>query len=312
MTLEKSLFPCRIVELPIIGGYIYNSLVRDVTNFAPYLSFGAPYPANYHSKLLLVEDAVSPVIFINQMKIITLNLLTDSYGLRPMLNAAEIFFNSAGSGLNVLVKDMGQSQVRAAITSDDVEGVLFGMKNLNKNILNNTALLVTKGMTLAMQTALITATTNIRNTNDAKNTMVGVRSEATFSNMTLYNAFWSDFLSPTRTTGALIFKISDKAKYKDYVIAQMMARMRHDEAQTQVHGIVTDAAHLPVNKAKVKLIPVDGGRTRTVYSDAEGNYVLSGMMATAYNMVVTKGSLLNITPITVVTREHIELNVVIV
>jgi len=142
--------------------------------------------------------------------------------------------------------------------------------------------------------------------------MNSTRSAATADNMILYNDFWIEFLSPVRTIGALIFKISDKAKYKDYVIAQMIARARHDEAQTQVHGIVTDAAGHPVNKAKVKLIPVDGGRTRTVYTDAEGNYVVSGMRATAYNQVVTKGALLKINACTVITREHLELNSVIV
>ncbi len=312
MSTDNRLFPCRIEELPVIGGFIYNSFIRDSGPFSPYLSYGAPFPANFLAKLGQVEEAVSPVIFINQMKVITLNIITGSYGLRELLNPAEIFFNSAGSGLNVLVKDMGLHQVRKAIDSDDTEALLLAMKNLNTNIFNNKALLITKGMTAPMQTALVTAAAAIKTNNDLQNSMRSTRSAATSGNMILYNDFWTVFLSPTRTTGALIFKISDKAKYKDYVIAQMMARMRHDEAQTQVHGTVTDAAGLPVNKAKVKLIPVDGGRTKTVYTDAEGNYVVSGMRATAYNQVVTKGALLKINACTVVTREHLELNSVIV
>ena len=56
---------------------------------------------------------------------------------------------------------------------------------------------------------------------------------------------------------------------------------------------------------------MDVGRTRTVKTDAEGNYVVSGMRAAAYNQIVTKGSLLKINACTVVTHEHLELNSVI-
>jgi len=310
--MEKKAFPCRIEELPVIGGFIHNSLVRDVNDFLPYPGYHAPFPLDYFGKLGEVEAAVTPVIFINQMKVLTLRLITNIYGLRPMLNDAEICFNSAGSGLDVLVRDMGQRQVRDGIDRGDVEAVLLAMKNMNQNILNNKDLLILKGLTLIKQTALIDAALAIKADNDAQNTKLGERSAATSGNMILYNFFWNTYLSPTRTTGALIFKLSNAAKYKDYVIAQMMARMRHDEAQTQVHGRVTDAAGLPVNKAKVKMMPVDGGRTKTVTTDAEGNYVVSGMRATAYNQVVTKGALLKINACTVVTREHLELNSVIV
>ncbi len=312
MSVDKKLFQCRIEELPVIGGFVYNSLVRDVADFAPYLSYNTPFPANYLAKLNQVSAAVTPVIFINQMKVVTLRLLTNSYGLRLMINSAEIYFNSAGSGLNVLVKDMGQSPVRKEISRDDTEALLLALRNLNQNIFNNSAVLIAKGFTLVMQNALVAAALAIKTDNDLQNSLMGTRSAATAGNMTLYNFFWTTFLSPTRTTGALIYKITNKAKYKDYVIAQMMARMRHDEAQTQVHGTVTDAAGHPVNRAKVKLIPVDGGRTKTVYTDAEGNYVVSGMRATAYNQVVTKGTLLKINALTVVTREHLELNSVVV
>ena len=310
--MDKKLFPCRIEELPVIGGFVYNSFVRDTNDFLPYTDYHAPFPLNYFGKLGEVEAAVSPVTFINQMKVVTLNLLTNSFGLRPLINSAEICFNSAGSGLNVLVKDMGQSQVRDAINRGDVEALLLAMKNLNTNIFNNSALLITKGLTLIMQNALKAAALAIKTDNDLQNTLMGTRSNATASNMVLYNFFWVTYLSPTRTTGQLIFKISNKTKAKDYIIAQLIARMRHDEAQTQVHGNVTNALGQPQNRAKVKLIPVDGGRTKTVYTDAEGNYVVSGMRATAYNQVVTKGALLKINACTVVTREHLELNSVIV
>jgi len=308
---NKRLFPCRIDELPIIGGYIQISLVRDVADFLPYKKYATPYPGDYLAEKLLVEEAIAPVIYINQMKVVTLNILNGCYGLRPLLNSAEIFFNSAGSLLDVLPKDMGQSQVRKQVNRDDTPGVLLALKNLNQNIANNSLVLIDAGMTLIMQEALVTAAATIKTNNDLRNSLMSTRNAATDGNMILFNNFWSVYVSPTRTTGALIFKTSNAAKYKDYVVAQMMARMRHDEAQTQVHGRITDALGNPVNKAKVKLIPVAGGRTRTVYTDAEGNYVVSGMVATAYNQVVTKGSLVKIVGVDVVTRVHLEVNTVL-
>jgi hypothetical protein len=162
----KPKFPIRIEELPVFGGYLLISLERDVADFEPYLQFNTPFPSDYADKLALVEAAVSPVIFINQMKVLTFNIITGSYALRPLLNAAEIYFNSAGSGLNVLPTDMGLKQVRAAISGDNTEALILGMKNLNQNIFNNKALLITKGMLLVMQTALIDAAANIKTSND--------------------------------------------------------------------------------------------------------------------------------------------------
>jgi hypothetical protein len=310
--MEPKKFPFRIDQLPVFGGYIHTSLVRDEANFAPYLKYITPFPANYLTELGLVEEAISPVIYIREMKVITFNIITGSYGLRSLINNVEIFANSAGSLLSVLPKDMGMSEVRDAINRDDVPALLLAGKNLNTNIANNSTVLIGVGFLLVAQEALVAAFLTIKTNNDLQNSMRSTRSGATAGNMILFNNFWNNFMSPTRTTGALIFKISDAAKYKDYVIAQMKARSRRDEAQTQVHGNVTDAAGHPVNKAKVKLMPVDGGRTRTVYTDAEGNYVVSGMRATAYNQVVTKGALLKINAVTVLTRVHLEVNSVVV
>ena len=310
MDLKK--FPFRIEELPVIGEFIRQSFARDVLAFEPYVVYDSPFPADYAVELALVEAAVTPVIYIRQMKVITLAILTETYGLRSLVNSAEIFFNSAGSTLNMLPKDMGQHEVRVEIGRDDTEALLLAGRNMNQSIANNSSVLEDVGMTMLIQNGLKAAFLSIKSNNDLQNAKQSERSGATAGNMSLYNHFWSVFLSPVRTTGALIFKVSDRAKYGDYVIARMIARMRHDEAQTQVHGTVTDAAGHPVNKAKVKMMPVDGGRTKTVYTDAEGNYVVSGMRATDYNQVVTKGALLKITPCTVVTREHLELNVVVV
>ena len=93
---------------------------------------------------------------------------------------------------------------------------------------------------------------------------------------------------------------------------QNMQHERNTLAFAGVYGVVKDAANNVVKDAKVKLIPVDGGRTKTVKTGANGEFNLSGMKATDYNMVVTKGALVKVVAVTVVTRVHLEVNVVIV
>jgi len=312
MVVIKKVFQVRIDELPVIGGFVYNSFVRDTSDFVPYTDFADPYPTNYSDKLKEVEQAVSPKIIQNKMKVVTFTLLTDMYGLRDKLNKAEIYFDSAGSGLDVKPEDMGQHEVRAAINKGDVEAVIGALKTMNKSIYDNKALLVTKGMTVAMQTDLVTVATNLKTNNDLQNTMLAEKANGANANMKLYNDFWTLYLARVAKTGRLINKETNATKAKDYTISLLKARMRHDAAQTEVHGVVKDAANNVVKDAKVKLIPVDGGRTKTVKTDVKGEYSARGMRATDYNMVVTKGALVKVVAVTVVTRVHLEVNVVIV
>jgi len=311
MVIEKKLYQVTIDELPVIGGFVYNSFMGDAGDFVPYTDFADPFPTNYANKLKEVELAVSPVIIRNKMKVVTFTLLTDMYGLRDKLNKAEIYFNSAGSGLDVKPEDMGQHEVRVEIGRGDVEAVIGALKTMNQNIYNNKALLATKGMTVAMQTDLVTVATNLKTNNDSQNAMIQERANSTKTNMTLYNDFWILYLALVAKTGRLIYKAGNATKAKNYTISQLKARIRHDAAQTEVYGVVKDGANNVVKDAKVKLIPVMGGRTKTVKTDVNGKFSVSGMKATDYNMVVTKGALVKVVAVTVVTRVHLEVNVVI-
>ena len=309
---EKTLYPMRIEELPTIGEFLYTALVRDVLDFVPYTAFDSPFPGDFKVNLGLVSEAVNPFVLTSQLKLVTFNMLNGVYSLRESINQAEIFFITTGSALNVKPKDMGQHAVRVAIGRGDVEALVRAMRTLNQNIAFNSTALIAKGFLLAMQTALVDATNKISDDNIAQNTLRQQRASTTASNKKLYNDFWTIYMSPTATTGKLIYKVANATKAKDYTIAQLKARTRADQKQTEVHGIVTNLAGLPQDKAKVKLIPIDGGRTKTVYTDKGGKYSMNGMKATDYNMVVTSAGLVKVIAVTVITRQHIEVNAVVV
>ncbi len=310
--MEKKLFPCRVYELPVLGGSVQICLVRDASAFLPYIAFHAPFPADFLAQTIIIEGVVYPKVIINQMKVVTLNVINNSFGLRPLLNSAEIFFDSAKAGLNMKVEDMGLHVVRVAIDKGDVETLLAAGHILNGNIAQNHAVLETKGMTTAMQDALVEAFATIKADNYTQTSMRQLRSSTTEEDMILYNDYWTTYVAPTLKAGKLIFKISSPAKAKDYTASNLIAAMRHDALQTEIHGQVTTKDGKPVKGAKVKFMPVDGGRTKTVYTDANGNYVAKGIKPTDYNQVVTKGNLVKVNPVTVVTREKILLNSVIV
>ena len=309
--MDKKLFPMRIDELPVIGRFLYSSLGRDAGGFTPYIAFNDPFPDDYGTNLGLVEDAISPVVIIKQMKLVTFNLINNTYKVRDLINQAEIFFNSAGALLNVLPKDMGQSKVRVAVNRGDVEQLIGAMKTLNQNIFNNSGVLISQGFTIGMQKALVDLAANIKKDNDIQNTLYELRSSTAATNMVLFNGFWTTYMNATATTGKLIYKVADKTKTKDYTVSALIKRIRNDQKQTEIHGLVTNGLGELQNKAKVKLIPVDGGRTKTVYTDDKGLYSMNGMRATDYNLLVTSGVLVKVTAVTVVTRVHLEVNVVV-
>ncbi len=307
--MAKPVFNCRIEEVPIIGNFVYSSFGRDTSAFAPYTDYDAPFPANFLSALNGVRAAALPVVLNNQMKQVTFNLLTDMYGVRAKVNDAEIYFFNAGSTLNVSPKDMGQSAVRRAVNRGDVEALVTAMIGMNQLIASNSNALIAKGFTLIKQNALVTTAGNLFRDNNIQNTLYEQKIDLAVTNMVLYNNFWSTYVGPVCLTGKLIFKVTNKSKAKEYTISALKGRIRADEKETWVFGKVTDVNNATISRAKVKLIPVDGGRTKTGYTDKGGNFKITGMRATDYNMVVTFGTMVKIIAITVVTRVHLEQNV---
>ena len=216
---------------------------------------------------------------------------------------------SAGNLLNVNPRDMGQSAVRRAINRGDVEALIGAMNGMNQLIASNSGALLGKGFTMLKQNALVTTANDLFRDNNIQNSLYEQRLSLAASNMVLYNTFWKTYVRRVCATGKLIFKVKNKTKAKEYTVTLLKGRIRADEKETWVFGKVMDAANVPVNRGKIKLIPVDGGRTKTVYSDKGGNFKVTGMRATDYNMVVTFGGLVKIVAISVVTRVHLEVNV---
>jgi len=286
MATTKLVITARIEELPTLAQFSIDSYTRDKTDFMAYKP--AKYVPGYVIDLTAKKDAVSAVVNPKQltaeMALITLRLITNIFLLRPLLDRLEGYVRDA-SGLTVLPKNFGISEVRKKIASDDQEGLDGALNYLEGNITNNMAALTAVGYTAAQEGQLTGLHTQINQDNAAQNAKLSQRALLVQQNMGIINEL-AKMLKDLWADGKSLYKSSDKVKVKDYTNSQLINRIRAEELKTKIAGFVRDASGTG-RKAKVVARPVIGGRSKTVYSVASGAYELKGLKATIYNITVT-------------------------
>jgi len=137
MVIEKKLYQVTIDELPVIGGFVYNSFMGDAGDFVPYTDFADPFPTNYANKLKEVELAVSPVIIRNKMKVVTFTLLTDMYGLRDKLNKAVFcIYNINGQVVSEQKTEVNKGIQKYKLSTINLKDGLYFFRIIGENKLN--------------------------------------------------------------------------------------------------------------------------------------------------------------------------------
>lgn len=225
---QKYKFNLRIEEIPVLGGFVKNSFVRDQQDFLEYSpDFNATYLKKYVSKLEAVESLINPIKLTKELSVITERIYSNLVGLRPLLNRLEGYANRASGNLTIAPKDFGIKEVRAKITSRNVEATLNNLKILLENVDNNFEALKTKGYSEDARKEIGSLQKAIKDDNLAQNVKMDERENHVRTNIVVLNELWEQ-ITDIMDSGKRIYKSVDSVKAKDYTITALKKRLSQE------------------------------------------------------------------------------------
>lgn len=301
---------CRIGELPVLGGFLINTLQTNLTAIsAVYPAFDAAFVTQANTDMAAIEALINPSQLTGELKVITRRLYTNmDVVLRDRLTILEGYLNQA-TGLTMAVKDFGVSNVRKSIAKNDAEGASSALNTLLQNVAvaANMTALTAKGYTTAQHTANVNLRNDLKNDNLAQNTKLNDRNNLVTVNVAKINLFWTKIKS-IADAGKRVMKITTPNKVNDFTMAELKRRIRQERNNTRLNGMVT-AGSVKVKDAKIEMKPLLGGRRRTGKSKASGAYEILSMEPGDYLVSVTKSGFLDLSEeVTIVTGETLVKN----
>lgn len=231
--MTKQLFPCRVEELPIIGGFIVSNAEKDLADFSSFSPlFTSEYLDGIKKKVSDCQKIMSSSVVTKELKAVT-EKLTDTYNniLRIALNQLEGYLNLAGKELDIATKDFGLKAVRSSIANGNVEGIIANMQKVIVPVKRNEAVLSSKGMSAELTDKLEEITKEINALNLKQNELMSDRSRLTDENLNLFNDLWES-LQPILKTGQALYKGIDPVKLKDYTVSQLIKRVNAEGKRT--------------------------------------------------------------------------------
>jgi len=279
----------RIEEVPTLGQFSVDSYNRDILDFQGYkpAKYTAGWLTTINGLIVTVGGIVNPKQLLAELSVITLRLDSNMLLLRPLMNRLEGYVRDA-VGLTIPKNKFGISEVRKAISRGDQEKLNQALTDLLHNITNNNAALSTAGLPAGDVTAITNLKTSIFNDNAAQNAKMAEKALLVTSNMGVINQL-CDILKSLWADGKSLYKTSNATKLKDYTNSQLINRIRNEELKTKITGVVK-GPNGPEYKAKVVAKPTDGGRTKTVYTNKNGEFELKGLKPGANNLSITTTS----------------------
>lgn len=226
-------FPCRIEELPVIGGFLHDSFVTDKADFIEFSpDYDTPFLKNYEKQQAEAEEIINPKKLSAELKKITERLYANCNKLRPLLDRIERFAQKAADDLTIAVKDFGISAVRKKISSKDTEGLGEALKKLLKSVDDNIAELKAKGYKVAERTTIGDLQKAIKEDNASQNTKQGEKAKLVEDNIGVLNELWA-MMQDIMKTGQTIYKTESPAKFKNYVFSQLKNKIRGEKKKQE-------------------------------------------------------------------------------
>lgn len=283
-TTPKLKIRCRIEEVPVIGGFIINSMtpIADFTGYSP--DYNAAFVTQANADLASIETLINPKQLTAELKVITKRIYANEDILRSKIDALEGYINRA-TGLTIGKKDFGVSSVRTKNNSGDIEGLVAALTFLLNNVGNNIAAIQAKGYTPAQNTALTALRDNFKSDNQAQNAKINERNNKVTSNYIKINAFW-DKIVDICDVAKRIYKSNAPNRLDDFTMAKLIKRVNQERSNTTFEGIVS-SSNTPINGAKIEMKPLLGGRRRTTKSKANGTFLITSLEPGEYKVVIS-------------------------
>ncbi|MDR3261110.1 MAG: hypothetical protein LBT78_04670 [Tannerella sp.] len=223
MTIKK--FPFKIEELPTIGDFVLESVLKDSDDFSSYSSLFSPeYLATVKKKIVTCKGLVASSTVGKELKAATQQLYGKSKQLRVRLNALEGYLKIGAKELDILLEDVGLKNIRNDITRNNTEGLILNVQKALTAVKRNLPALTAKGLKPELIGDIETQIQEIDALNVKQNNLISARNRLTKANIELFNDLW-DSLRPILDAAKAIYRGVDNVKLKDYTILQLKKRV---------------------------------------------------------------------------------------
>jgi hypothetical protein len=242
--METTNFKCRIEELPFLATLLLSSFTRDKVDFVSFSeTYGDPFTTNFSAKVELVESLVNPKKLTGEMKKLTQRLKIHFTTGRNLLNKIEIYIAKAledGKTLSMAQEDFGIKAIRQQINAKNDEGTVLLLRTLKTTLADNLVVLVPKGYSTAIQTALSNLIDNLNDDSIAQTSKKKQREKLVADNTETFNALWK-IMTDIMKSGKAIYQEKDKAKVPDYTYEHIIKDVHLKRAQEAAAAKTSDA-----------------------------------------------------------------------
>ena len=222
-------FNCKIEELPVVCGFVALSLERDLTQFSQFSPVFTPdYLVAYKAKIEAVKELIAPQSETVELKLINEHTYSVCDGLIDSINHLEGYIQLAGASVPISATDFGLTKLRKNARAHEVESVMPLLLTVDSNITKYYAQLMAKGLTDALKIKFSEARVMLANDKNTKYSLISNRAAMVQNNMGQLNELYANLVEIC-DIGKILFKLTDKAKLKDYTFVQLMKKVRRTE-----------------------------------------------------------------------------------
>lgn len=237
-TVPVRSYTCTDGELPVIGGYLLQSLMRDLAEFTAYSSkFNGDYVPLLESRIQVASDLVAPESETAELKASTARLYVVLDELPDLINRLGGYIDFAKKDLQVSPDGFGLKVLRQMAHLKDPEGALDSLNMVNKNIKTYKALLVQQGLTEEFANNFMTGADTIARERQLQYKIFTNRRAIVQDNLLVMNTL-NDQLFEIRKVGKILYRHKNPAKLKDYTFSYLKNRVRKaakpDSGKTKV------------------------------------------------------------------------------
>ena len=222
-------YNCKDEELPIVCGFVAISLERDLNDFAHYSPvFDSNYVVVYNEKINVVQELIQPKSETVELKLITEHTYSTLNAMIEPINHVEGYLQLASKTVPISASDFGTVQLRKSIRKHDVENVLMQLRTVNANLAKYKNELMAKGLTDTLMAKFAEGATLLADDKKKKFAVISNRAALVQNNQSLLNELY-DQMTEICNIGKVLYKLTDKAKLKDYTFTHLMKQVRRKE-----------------------------------------------------------------------------------
>lgn len=224
--MENKKYWCKTEEVPVVAGYVLNSLRVDLTDFRNFSSmYSEELITSVEAQKNVCSELIKSSAITGQLKLITQQLNEKANTLRISLNPLEGYLILAGKALDIQIADFELKGIRKNIASGNMEGVIQDVTTLVSNLKRNATVLTNVGMKAQMPDDLQAISANISALNEAQHLKESERSRMLDSNQKEFNKMWEMITMITKSARAMYRGVND-VKLKDYTISNLIKKAR--------------------------------------------------------------------------------------